>query len=64
MKYRAVVNGVSFYTNTRQINDGVGDYSPVNLAVRMALATLKKNKEYRGIASTFNGMNVQLDIVK
>jgi hypothetical protein len=64
MRYRAVVNGVSFYINTRQINDGVGDYSPVNLAVQMALATLKKNKEYSGIASTFNGMNVQLDIVK
>lgn len=64
MRYRAVINGVSFYTTTRQINDGVGDYSTINLAVRMALATLKKDKKYSGIASTFNGVYVQLDIVK
>jgi hypothetical protein len=30
MKYRAIVNVVSFYTTTRAIQNGVGDFTQIN----------------------------------
>ena len=35
MKYRVIVNGVSFYTTGAAIRRGVGDFVGVNTAVRM-----------------------------
>ena len=35
MKYRVIVNGVSFYTSAAAIKRGVGDYSLINTAVRL-----------------------------
>jgi hypothetical protein len=34
MKYRVIVNGVSFYTSAAAIKRGVGDSINVNIAVR------------------------------
>ena len=35
MKYRVIVNGVSFYTTSAAIKRGVGDFSLVNTAVQL-----------------------------
>lgn len=34
MKYRVIVNGVSFYTTSAAIKRGVGDFDGVNTVVR------------------------------
>lgn len=49
MKYRLIVNGVSFYTNDRQIDSGVGSDTTINSAVQVAKQMMGKN---RGLATT------------
>ena len=69
-KIRAIVNGVSFYTNTTVIKDQrVGDNSLVNTALYCMLDRMGKNT---GIASTIvlydgkmkrHSFDVQLSVV-
>lgn len=40
MKYRVVVNGVSFYTTGAAIKRGVGDFVGVNCAVRQCFENM------------------------
>ena len=40
MKYRVIVNGVSFYTTGAAIKRGVGDFVGVNTAVRQVFENL------------------------
>ena len=49
MKYRVIVNGVSFFTTGRQINAGVGSDSSINVAVMVAKKMLGKSN---GVATT------------
>jgi tetrahydromethanopterin S-methyltransferase subunit E len=49
MKYRLIVNGVSFYTNDRQIDSGVGSDTTINSAVQVAKQMMGKN---RGLSTT------------
>lgn len=50
MKYRVIVNGVSFYANTAAIKRGVGDSIAVNAAVRLTAEEMDKSL---GLAKTF-----------
>ena len=49
MKYRVIVNGVSFYTTKRQIDSGVGSDTTINLAVSAAMVSMGRS---RGIGTT------------
>lgn len=71
MKYRVIVDNISFYTNTRSIKNGVGDHTSVNFAVQTALTKLKHHRKSAkdlddivptGIGMQTSGHNVQLDI--
>lgn len=42
MKYRVIVNDVSFYTTARQIQLGVGSNTGINIAVQEAKKGLKR----------------------
>ena len=65
MKFRVIVNGVHFYSNTKAIRNGVGDNYKVNAAIQKALLCLETPvisfATNRGIAGTWEGMQVQLD---
>ena len=66
MKYRIIINGVSFYTTAKQIKSGVGDSIDVNYAVRYAYNSLGK---FEGLATTYhhNGrdpLQVQIDRIR
>lgn len=59
---RVIVNGVSFYTTTKRIKDGVGDSTSVNVAVRQVYEQMKRAGEIgRATAITLydNKMNRQ-----
>ena len=49
-KIRAIVNGVSFYTNDASIKRGVGDFSLINTAVQLCRDEMGKGL---GLAKTF-----------
>ena len=49
MKYRVIVNGISFYTTGAAIKRGVGDFVAVNAAVRQ---TFENMFNATGIATT------------
>lgn len=50
MKYRVIVNGVSFYTTVAAIKRGVGDSIAVNAAVRLCAEEMGKSL---GMGKTF-----------
>lgn len=50
MKYRVIVNGVSFYSTTAAIKRGVGDSIAVNAAVRLCAEEMGKSL---GLGKTF-----------
>lgn len=50
MKYRVIVNGVSFYSTTSAIKRGVGDSIAVNAAVRLTAEEMGKSL---GLGKTF-----------
>ena len=61
---------IHFYTTARQIRDGVGDNINWNTACQMALDSLEHklhasgdSDRYCGIAGTWAGRNVQLDVM-
>ena len=41
MKFRAIVNGVHFFTTTKAIRNGVGDHYETNAALQKALVCLE-----------------------
>jgi len=43
-RLRVIVNGVSFYTTARQVRNGVGDRTTINVAVRYALDKLEQSR--------------------
>ena len=61
MKYRVIVNGVSFYTTGAAIKRGVGDSIPVNTVVRQLFENMFNAI---GIASTMTVYNHKMDRVK
>jgi hypothetical protein len=50
MKYRVIVNGVSFYSTATAIKRGVGDSIAVNAAVRLAAEEMGSSL---GLGKTF-----------
>lgn len=49
-KFRVVINGVSFYTTAKEIRNGVGDFTSINLGIQQALAALENSKGGTGLA--------------
>jgi hypothetical protein len=69
-KFRVVIDSVCFYSNAKQIRNGVGDFTNCNIAVLQALEAFEKlrssddiTSSASGLAGTWNGMNIQLNIV-
>lgn len=64
-RFRIVSGNVSFYTTAKQIREGVGAFTEFNGAVYYALATLESEyKTFVGLATTRNGIQVQIDVVE
>lgn len=61
MKYRVIVNGVSFYTTGAAIKRGVGDSVSVNTVVRQLFENLFNGI---GIASTMTVYDNKMNQVK
>jgi hypothetical protein len=61
MKYRVIVNGVSFYTTGAAIKRGVGDSVAVNTVVRQLFENMFNAI---GIASTMTVYDHKMDRVK
>jgi len=53
MKYRVVVNGVSFYTSAAAIKRGVGDFSSINCVVRLCAEEMETSKSV-GFGKTYS----------
>jgi hypothetical protein len=69
MKYRVIVNSVSFNTNTAQIKRGVGDLTSINHAVQCAMNALTNMRDTYslkplGLCGHWDGHDVQIDIQK
>ena len=65
VRFRVIVDNVSFYATAKQIRTGVGDFTRCNNAVQKALTELEREMEsipVRGLAGCWENMNVQLDI--
>ena len=69
-KFRVCVGEVSFYATAKQIRNGVGDFSKCNAATQKALDALEFTRSGTGVADqcavglagTWEGMNVQLNM--
>ena len=68
MKYRAIVNGVSFYATTAAIKRGVGDSVAVNAAVRLCAEemgnSLGLGKTYTFYDNKMNRVSYDVQISK
>lgn len=64
-KFRVISDQVAFYTTAKKIRIGVGDFTRFNAALMYALAGLegKDFGKYRGFATSYNGVPVQLDVI-
>ena len=70
-KFRVIIDRASFYATTRQIRWGVGGFSACNAATQKALDALEFTRSgdgvadqcASGIAGTWEGLNVQLDMI-
>ena len=60
MKYRVIVNGVSFYTTAAAIKRGVGDFVGVNAVVRQLFEDMHNAT---GIGSTMTVYDHKMDRV-
>ena len=60
MKIRAIINGVSVYTNSSQIKKGIGDFSSQNIAVSQVYDRLIKEKVL-GISTTIHLYNHKMN---
>lgn len=64
-KFRAIINGVHFYTTARQIRNGVGDHTTTNDAIQKALDALEGMRPGAcGLAGTWSNLQVQLDVMR
>lgn len=69
-KFRVISGNVCFYTTAKQIRTGIGGFITFNLA---AMEALQAFENYRsgdgveacstGLAGTWNGVQVQLDVL-
>lgn len=70
-RVRVIMGTVSFYTTAHQIRSGVGDFLQCNAALQKALESVEytrscpgaAEKSTVGIAGTWEGLAVQLNIV-
>jgi GTP cyclohydrolase III len=70
-KFRVIISDISFYTTASDIRRGIGDTAKPNAAVQKCLDALEYIRSgtgvadqcARGIAGTWEGFNVQVDIV-
>lgn len=72
-KIRVIVNDIHFYSTVKAVQNGVGDHTALNIAVTSALYCLantrkkygdRKAKPVTGITGSWNGFQIQLDLVK
>lgn len=69
-RFRVIVDAACFYATAKQIRWGVGDFSKCNAAIQKALDALEYTRSGGGaadaaacgIAGTWEGMNVQLNL--
>ena len=68
-RFRVIVGEACFYATAKQIRAGVGDFSKCNAAVQKALDSLEFQRSGNdilacstGLAGTWEGLNVQLNI--
>ncbi len=69
-RFRVIIDCASFYATARQIRTGIGALGPCNAALLQALEALESTRSGSGaaegaavgIASTWEGLNVQLDM--
>jgi len=65
-KFRVIVGLASVYTTAKQIRYGIGDLPKCNAAVQKALDALEYSRNTQGesgIKGTWEGLQVQLDMV-
>ena len=69
-KFRVIVDRACFYVTAKQIRSGVADFGTCNAATQKALDALEFTRSgpgaadqcASGIAGTWEGLNVQLDV--
>ena len=69
-KFRVIVDTACFYTTAKAIRNGIGDFTRCNAATQKALDALEytrigtglAERAACGIAGTWEGFNVQLDL--
>ena len=69
-RFRVIVGTACFYATAKQIRNGVGDFTKCNSATQKALDSLEytrangsiANQSACGLAGTWEGMHVQLDL--
>lgn len=69
-KFRVVTQGVHFFATAGQIRAGVGDEYCTNASIQKALDAFERTRSgpdlgaiARGLAGTWEGRNVQLDLI-
>lgn len=69
-RFRLIIDNASFYATARQIRNGIGALGACNAATQKALDALEYTRSGNGtaefacsgIAGTWEGLNVQLDV--
>jgi len=69
-KLRVIVNGVSIFTNVRDVRMGVGDFTYVNGAIQKGVRSLEDirggagaaDQCANGLVGTWDGYQVQVDL--
>jgi hypothetical protein len=69
-RFRVIIDNASFYATARQIRFGIGALGPCNAALQKSLDALEYTRSGTGaadrcacgIAGTWEGLNVQLDV--
>jgi hypothetical protein len=66
-RFRIISGQACFYTTKKEIDAGVGDFTPFNISVRLALATLEIEQggvpKTAGVSGVYNGYPIQINIV-
>lgn len=67
-KFRVIHGAACFYATTKQIENGVGQFSRFNEALQEALYALTKTQKdplpATGLAGTWNSIAVQIDLIQ
>ena len=69
-KFRIIVGESCFYSTTKQIRNGVGDFYKCNAAIQKALESLEHIRSGEGVADqcsvglagTWEGLNIQINV--